>query len=93
MIKSEYEQSLDFLLKVYNVFLCQALNLMQKPSLLSPPLQKALSLWVHPKGISNLIKTISLNYQTDVPYPEVKSMQQNEDIVKIKLSPKNLIEE
>lgn len=66
---------------------------MQKPSLLSQPMQKALSLWVHPKGISNLVKTISLNYQTDVPYPEVKVMQQEDNIAKIRLSPKNLIED
>lgn len=48
---------------------------MQKPCFLSQPMQKALSIWVHPKGISNLVKTIALNYQTDLPCPEVSAMQ------------------
>lgn len=68
-MKSDYEQSLDFLLKVYNVFLYQALSLLKNSPAISRSLQQALSIWVHPKGISNLVKTIALNYRADLPHP------------------------
>ena len=69
MPKSEYEKSLEFLLKVYNVFLYNAVNWFKKKTNPSATLQEVISIWIHPKGITNLIKTIALNFETELPYP------------------------
>jgi hypothetical protein len=63
MVKSEYEQSLHFLVKVFNSFTSQALQWIRKEdNSLSNELREILAIWVHPKGISNLIQAIALDY-------------------------------
>ena len=63
MVKSEYEQSLHFLVKVFNSFTSQALQwLRNEDSFISQDLREILAIWVHPKGIANLIQAIALDY-------------------------------
>jgi len=72
MSKSEYEQSLHFLVKVFNNFTNQAIQLLRKEeSYISKELRDILAIWVHPKGISNLIQAIALDYETTPLQPQL----------------------
>jgi hypothetical protein len=77
MVKSEYEHSLEILLKVFNVFLSQAFRWLQRHKHASKELRNILAVWIHPKGMSNLVKTIALNLQVELPDPSLPEQQQH----------------
>ena len=61
MNKSEYQQSIESLIQTFNIFQHKALAYIQlHPE--STELREQLALWVHPKGVSNLIKTLTLHH-------------------------------
>ena len=60
MIASPYEESLEYLKESYNAFLNQAVLYLKECPSSSKSLANMLKVWIHPKGISNLINTLTL---------------------------------
>ena len=68
--KSVYETSLDKLLLHFNIFQKRALAYMDDhPE--QTELRDQLLVWVHPRGLTNIVRTLSLHHQTHLLYPEV----------------------
>ena len=68
MQKSQYQATLELLLHNFNIFQHRALQYLQKyPHNLE--LRDQLLVWVHRKGMSNLIKNVTFYLDTDLPHP------------------------
>ena len=68
MQKSQYQATLELLIHNFNIFQHRALQFMQKyPH--NQGLRDQLLVWVHRKGMGNLIKIITFFHETDLPHP------------------------
>ena len=75
MNRSEYQETIEHLLRQFNFFQYQAISYLENHP--ETRLRDQLMMWIHPKGLSNIINNITLHHQAELPHPEIFQQHQN----------------
>jgi hypothetical protein len=71
MFKNQFEETLQHMVKTFNIFIHLATSYSNINGCSeNTGLVQMVSLWVHPKGLGNLIKIISHEFQTEATSPK-----------------------